>query len=92
MTSEMAMVAECRKWLLTMIVIERGGEMPVYRIKYTKSSSNVVELEASSVSDAWKKIISKQDDKAVWREEGQVSYQPEITEEITRHIASNPKG
>ena len=65
--------------------------MSVYRIKYIKSSSNIVEIEASTVTDAWKKIKSNQVDEAVWSHEGHVTYKVEVTEEITKHIATNPK-
>ena len=66
--------------------------LPVYRIKYIKSSKNIVELEASSVTEAWKKIRDNQISEAIWNQEGQISYKPEVTEEITTRMASNPKG
>ena len=65
--------------------------MSVYRIKYVKSSVNTLEIEASSVSDARKKINSNHVDEAVWSHEGHVTYKVEVTEEITKHIATNPK-
>ena len=65
--------------------------MSVYRIKYVKSSVNTVEIEASSVSEAAKKIKANQIEEAVWSNEGQFSYKVEVSEEITKHMAANPK-
>tara|TARA_Y100000034_G_C6514797_1_gene221329 strand:- start:239 stop:439 length:201 start_codon:yes stop_codon:yes gene_type:complete len=64
----------------------------IYRIKYVKSSENTVEIEASSVNDAWKKIKSSDISDAIWSHEGVSTYKAEVTEEISKHIATNPKG
>ena len=66
--------------------------MKTFRITYTQASENTVEIDAESVQDAWNLIKSdKLDDKSVlWNIEGKVAYKAKLTEEITKHIASNP--
>ena len=66
--------------------------MAIYRIKYIKSSENTVEIEASSVNDAWKRIKNKDIGEAIWSHEGVTIYKVEVTEEISKHMATNPKG
>lgn len=67
-----------------------GGRPKTFRITYTKSTEHTVELEAESSSDAWGKIKSKSY-KAVWEHEGALVHNIITTEEIVKHIASNPK-
>jgi hypothetical protein len=64
----------------------------IYRIKYIKSYENTVEIEASSVNDAWKKIKNNDISEAIWNHEGVPNYKAEVSEEISKHIATNPKG
>ena len=66
--------------------------MKTFRITYTQASQNTVEIEAQSVRDAWALVKSgKLDDKHVlWNIEGDVVYKAKVTEEITKHMASNP--
>ena len=66
--------------------------MKTFRIQYTQASENTVEVEANSAKDAWALIKSgKLDDKGVlWTIPGKVAYKAKVTEEITKHIASNP--
>ena len=68
--------------------------MNTFRITYTKSVESIVEIEAQTATDAWKKIkagkLDKKDKHVIWHTEGDLTYKAEKTEEITRHIASNP--
>ena len=67
--------------------------MKTYRITYTSASENIVEVEASNVTDAWKKITSgdfESDKDSMLIKKGRVTYKAKVTEEITRHIATNP--
>tara|TARA_B100000949_G_scaffold229569_1_gene238706 strand:- start:177 stop:338 length:162 start_codon:yes stop_codon:yes gene_type:complete len=52
----------------------------------------MVEVEAGNSKDAWKQIVSGDLNKnnVVLNIEGKVSYKAKVTEEITKHIASNP--
>jgi len=70
--------------------MKHGERLKTFRITYTKSTEHIVELEASSASKAWEKIKSKTY-KAVWEHEGNLVFDVKTTEEITKHIASNPK-
>ena len=66
--------------------------MKTFRITYTQASQNMVEVEAENAKDAWKQIVSGDLNKnnVVLNIEGKVSYKAKVTEEITKHIASNP--
>ena len=66
--------------------------MKTYRITYTQASENTVEIEAANVKDAWALVKSgKLDDKGVlWNIPGKIIYKAKTTEEITKHIATNP--
>tara|TARA_R100001244_G_scaffold129386_5_gene100857 strand:+ start:7002 stop:7208 length:207 start_codon:yes stop_codon:yes gene_type:complete len=67
--------------------------MKTYRITYTQASENTVEIEASNAKDAWE-LIKKGDlekNKSVlWNIQGNSVFKVKLTEEITKHIASNP--
>ena len=67
--------------------------MKTYRITYTQASENTVEVEASNAKEAWE-IIKKGDlekNKSVlWNIQGKSVFKAKLTEEITKHIASNP--
>ena len=66
--------------------------MKTYRITYTQASENTVEVEADNVREAWA-LIRKgdlKDKRVLWNIEGDVRYKAKVTEEITKHIASNP--
>ena len=66
--------------------------MKTFRITYTQASENMVEVEAASPKDAWKQINNGEFDEknVILNIEGRVVYKAKITEEITRHMASNP--
>jgi hypothetical protein len=66
--------------------------MKTYRITYTQASENTVEIEAATSKDAWALVKSgKLDEKNVlWNIPGKVVYKAKTTEEITKHIATNP--
>ena len=66
--------------------------MKTFRITYTQASENTVEIEAETVKDAWDLVKSGSlDDKSVlWNMEGKIAYKAKLTEEITKHIATNP--
>ena len=66
--------------------------MKTFRITYTQASENTVEIEASSVKEAWDLVKSGnlKDKSVLWNIEGEVVYKAKLTEEITKHIASNP--
>ena len=67
--------------------------MTTYRITFTSSSENTVEVAASSVGEAWKKITSGdfgKDKDSILLQKGKVTYKAKLTEEITKHIATNP--
>ena len=66
--------------------------MKTFRITYTQASENTVEIEAKDVKTAWELIKTENlDDKHVlWNIPGKVSYKAKTTEEITKHIATNP--
>tara|TARA_Y100001949_G_C15744950_1_gene225282 strand:- start:93 stop:296 length:204 start_codon:yes stop_codon:yes gene_type:complete len=66
--------------------------MKTFRITYTQASENMVELEAENAKDAWKQILSGDLDKKniILNIEGKIHYKAKVTEEITKHIATNP--
>ena len=68
--------------------------MKTFRITYTKLVESIVEIEAQTAADAWKNIktekLEKKDKHLIWKHEGELTYKVDKTEEITRHIASNP--
>ncbi len=66
--------------------------MKTFRITYTQASENMVEIEAASPKDAWKQITSGDLDEknVILNIEGKVVYKAKVTEEITKHMASNP--
>ena len=66
--------------------------MKTFRITYTQASENMVELEAENAKDAWKQIINMDLSKnnVTLNIEGKISYRAKLTEEITKHIATNP--
>ena len=66
--------------------------MKTFRITYTQASENMVEIEAESAKDAWKQIVTEELDKKniILNIEGKVHYRAKVTEEITKHIATNP--
>ena len=66
--------------------------MKTFRITYPQASQNTVEVEAESVRDAWALIKRGdfKDKRILWNIEGDVQYKAKVTEEITKHIASNP--
>ena len=66
--------------------------MKTFRITYTQASQNMVEVEAENAKDAWKQIVSGDLNKnnVVLNIEGKVAYKAKVTEEITKHIATNP--
>jgi len=70
--------------------MKEGGRPKTFRITYAKSTEHIVELDAESASEAWKKIKAGHY-KAVWEHEGALTYNITTTEEIVKHIASNPK-
>ena len=66
--------------------------MKTFRITYTKAVEHIVELEASSAPEAWKKIKSDNyKSYLIWEREGHLVYNVTTTEEIVKNIASNPK-
>tara|TARA_B100001013_G_C24435981_1_gene373753 strand:+ start:406 stop:681 length:276 start_codon:yes stop_codon:yes gene_type:complete len=70
-----------------------GGKlMKTFRITYTQASENMVEIEAGSAKDAWKQIITGDLDKdnVTLNIEGKIHHKAKVTEEITKHIATNP--
>jgi len=67
--------------------------MKTYRITYTQASENMVEVEASNAKDAWEIIKNGDLDKnksVLWNIQGKSMFKAKLTEEITKHIASNP--
>ena len=66
--------------------------MKTFRITYTQSSENTVEIEEKDAKLAWELVKSGNlDDKNVlWNIPGNVVYKAKVTEEITKHIATNP--
>ena len=66
--------------------------MKTFRITYTQASQNMVEVEAENAKDAWKQIVSGDLNKnnVALNIEGKVSFKAKVTEEITKHIATNP--
>ena len=66
--------------------------MKTFRITYTQSSESTVEIEAKDAKSAWEFVKSGNlDDKNVlWNIPGKIAYKAKITEEITKHIATNP--
>ena len=66
--------------------------MKTFRITYTQASENMVEIEAANPKDAWKQITSGDLDgkNVILNIEGKVVYKAKVTEEITKHMASNP--
>ena len=70
-----------------------GGKlMKTFRITYTQASENMVELEAENAKDAWKQIVNEDLSKnnVTLNIEGKINYRAKLTEEITKHIATNP--
>ena len=71
--------------------------MKTFRIRFTKTIESVVEIESSSITDAWKRIKGEKlvahgpDKNIVWMQEGELTYKAESTEEITRQMTSIPK-
>ena len=66
--------------------------MKTFRITYTQSSESTVEIEAEDAKSAWSLVKNgKLDDKKVlWNIPGEIAYKAKVTEEITKHIATNP--
>ena len=66
--------------------------MKTFRITYVQSSENTVEIEAKDAKLAWELVKSGNlDDKNVlWNIPGNIIYKAKVTEEITKHIATNP--
>ena len=66
--------------------------MKTFRITYTQASENMVELEAETAKDAWKQIVNRDLSKnnVSLNIEGKIHYKAKVTEEITKHIATNP--
>ena len=67
--------------------------MKTYRITYTQASENTVEVEAPSAKDAWEIIKSgdlEKNKSVLWNIQGKSMFKAKLTEEITKHIASNP--
>lgn len=66
--------------------------MKTFRITYTQSSESTVEIVAKDVKSAWELVKSGNlDDKHVlWNIPGNIAYKAKTTEEITKHIATNP--
>jgi len=66
--------------------------MKTYRITYTQHSENTVEIVAASVKDAWTLVKDGdlKDKSVLYNIEGKIIYKAKLTEEITKHIASNP--
>ena len=66
--------------------------MKTFRITYTQSSESTVEIEAEDAKSAWSLVKNgKLDDKkVVWNIPGEIAYKAKVTEEITKHIATNP--
>jgi len=66
--------------------------MKTFRITYTQASENMIEIEAESAKDAWKQIVTEELAKKniILNIEGKVHYRAKVTEEITKHIATNP--
>jgi hypothetical protein len=52
----------------------------------------MVEVEADNSKDAWKQIVSGELSKnnVILNIEGKILYKAKVTEEITKHIATNP--
>ena len=66
--------------------------MKTFRISYTKAVEHIVELEAKTVEEAWKKIKSENfKSSVIWERVGNLIYNATTTEEIVKNIASNPK-
>ena len=65
--------------------------MKTFRITYTQASENTVEIEADNIKDAWALVTSGdlRDKSVLWNIKGEVRYKAKLTEEITKHIASN---
>ena len=66
--------------------------MKTFRITYSQTSENMVEVEADNSKDAWKQIVSGDLNKnnVALNIEGKDSFKAKVTEEITKHIATNP--
>ena len=66
--------------------------MKTYRITYSQASENTVEIEADTVKGAWDLIKGGDlsDKRVLWNIEGKVMYKAKLTEEITKHISTNP--
>ena len=66
--------------------------MKTFRIVYTKAVEHIVELEAKTVDEAWKKIKAENfKSSVIWEREGNLTFNAITTEEIVKNIASNPK-
>ena len=70
----------------------RGKLMKTFRNTYTQASENMVELEVENAKDAWKQILNRDLSKnnVSLNIEGKIHYKAKVTEEITKHIATNP--
>ena len=67
--------------------------MTTYRITFTSSSEDTVEISASSVGEAWNKITSgnmEKDKDLILIQKGKVTYKAKIAEEITKRMATIP--
>ena len=66
--------------------------MKTFRITYTQASENMVEIEAANAKDAWKQIVGGDlnQNNVVLNIEGKIICKAKVTEEITKHIATNP--
>ena len=66
--------------------------MKTFRISYIQASENIIEIEAKNVRDAWNLIKKGElDNKSIlFNIQGEITYKAKVTEEITKHIASNP--
>ena len=66
--------------------------MKTFRITYIQTSENTVEIEADNAKSAWA-LVKAGDLEAknvIWNIPGIVAYKAKVTEEITKHIATNP--
>ena len=66
--------------------------MKTFRITYVQSSENTVEIEAKDAKLAWELVKSGNlnDKNVLWNIPGNIAYKAKVTEEITKHIATNP--
>ena len=66
--------------------------MKTFRITYSQTSECMVEVEAGNSNDAWKQIVGGvlNQNNVVLNIEGKIICKAKVTEEITKHIATNP--